>query len=104
MHQIFADLRPPVTKEEALLAMKSMGSGKAPGPDGFGFEFHKEISNILLDALLSMLNHSFENGILPQSLREANISLILKTGKCLDICAPYRLIASDQKLLFKILA
>lgn len=35
-------------------------------------------STILLDSLLSMLNHSFENGILPQSLREANISLILK--------------------------
>lgn len=118
--QFFADLRlpqateehrlllnAPITREEALVALKSMPSGKAPGPDGFGCEFYKEFSNILLDPLLSMLNHSFENGILPQSLREANISLILKKGKCPDNCASYRPIAllnSDQKLLSKILA
>lgn len=54
-----------------------------------------------------MLNHLFENGILPQSLREANISLILKKGKCLDNCASHRpkaLLNFDQKLLSKILA
>lgn len=120
MHQFFADLRlpkatedqklqlnAPITREEALLALKSMPSSKAPGPDGFGCEFYKEFSDILLDPLLSMLNHSFENGILPPSLREANISLILKKGKCPESCASYRPIAllnSDQKLLSKILA
>lgn len=54
-----------------------------------------------------MLNHSFENGILPRPVREANISLIFKKGKCPDGCTSYRPIAllnSDQKLLFKILA
>ncbi len=84
-----------------------MPSRKAPGPDGFGCEFYKEFTNILFDPLLAMLNHSFENGILPLSLREANISLILKKGKCPDNCASYRPIAllnSDQKLLSEILA
>lgn len=100
-------LNAPITKEEALLALKSMPSGKAPGPDGFGCEFYKEFSSILLDPLLAMFNHSFESGILPQSLREANISLILKKGKCPDSCTSYRPIAllnADQKLLSKILA
>ena len=120
MHHFFADmtlpkatedqrliLNSPITREEALLALRSMPSGKAPGPDGFGCEFYKEFSDILLDPLLSMLNHSYESGILPQSLREANISLILKKGKCPCSCASYRPIAllnSDQKLLSKILA
>lgn len=73
----------PTTREEALLALKSMPSGKTQG--------RKEFSGILLDPLLSMLNHSFENGTLPQSLREDNISLIVKKGKCPDSCASYRL-------------
>ena len=84
-----------------------MPSGKAPGPDGFGCEFFREVSGILLDPLLNMLNHSFESGILPQSLRETNISLILKKGKFSDHCASYRpidLLNLDQKLLSKILA
>ena len=63
---------------------------------------YKEFSCILLDPLLSMLNYSFENGILPQCLREANICLILKKGKssvgCTS-CRPIALLNSDQKLL-----
>ena len=100
-------LNAPITREEALEALKAMPSGKAPGPDGIGCEFYNEFNNILLDPLLAMLNHSFETEILPQSLREANISLLLKKGKCPEKCASYRPIAllnSDQKLLSKILA
>lgn len=120
MHSFFADitlpqiteaqkqlLNAPITKEEALLALKSMPSGKAPGPDGFGSEFYKVFSDIILDPILSMLNHSFSTGVLPPSLREANISLILKKHKDPEKCASYRPIAllnSDQKLLSKILA
>ncbi|KAJ3586552.1 hypothetical protein NHX12_012949 [Muraenolepis orangiensis] len=102
MHSFFVNLRlpkvseaqnlllnAPITKEEALCALKGMPSGKAPGPDGFGCEFYKEFSHILLDPLLAMLNHSSEVGILPQSLREANICLLLKKGKCPEKCAAY---------------
>lgn len=95
-------LNAPITGEKALSALKSMPSGKAPGPDGFGCEFYKEFSNILLDPMLAMFDHSFLSGILPPSLREANISLILKNGKDPQNCASYRQIAllnSDQKLL-----
>lgn len=53
-----------------------------------------------------MFNHSLEIDS-ASSLREANISLILKKGKCPEYCASYRPIAllnTDQKLLSKILA
>lgn len=40
--------------------------------------------------LMNMFNHSFEHGTLPSALREANISLILKKGKCPEDCASYR--------------
>lgn len=52
-----------------------------------------------------MLNHSFATGELPQTLKGANICLILKKGKGLDSCASYRPIALlkvDRKLLSKI--
>lgn len=70
---------------------------------GMDFQF----KTILLDPLLALLNHSFVNGILPRSLRETNISVILKKGKPPDNCASYRPIAllnPDLKLLSKILA
>ena len=54
-----------------------------------------------------MFNDSFECGTLPPSLREANISLILKKGKCPEDCASYRpilLLNVDLKILSKVLA
>lgn len=54
-----------------------------------------------------MFNYSLEKGTLPPSLREANISLLLKKGKQPEDCASYRpisLLNSDFKILSKILA
>lgn len=54
-----------------------------------------------------MFNHSFTTGEFPQILKEANISLILKKGKCPDSCRsdrPIALLNVDWKLLSKILA
>lgn len=71
-------LNAPITREVVLLALKYMPSGKAPGPDGFGWEFYKEFSHI----------HSFEIGILPQSPtsgRPTSRSFLKKEN-----CASYR--------------
>lgn len=58
--------------------------------------------------MLQMYNHhSFVAEELLETLREANISLLLKKGKCPESCSPYRPIALlnvDRKLLSKILA
>lgn len=54
-----------------------------------------------------MFNYSFVVKELPKTLREANISLILKKGKSPDLCSSYRPIALlnvDQKLLSTIVA
>ena len=70
------ELNAPISREEALLALKSLQSGKAPGPDGLSSEFYREFQDVLLDPLLEMLDHSFITDSLPQSLREADITLI----------------------------
>ena len=53
-----------------------------------------------------MFNDSFMKGILPQSLRKAHNSLILKKGKIPEDCSSYRpisLLNADLKLLYKML-
>lgn len=100
-------LNKPITEQEIREALGSLQSGKAPGPDGLGCEFYKEFKSLLIQPLLNMYHHSLENGFLPRSLTEANISLILKKGKADDDCASFRpisLLNTDLKLLSKILA
>lgn len=100
-------LNAPISASELCEAIQILRSGKAPGSDGLGSEFYKEFQNILLEPMMNMFNHSFECGTLPPSLREANISLILKKGKCPEDCSSYRpisLLNVDVKILSKVLA
>lgn len=88
-------------------AIKSFPSDKAPGPDGFGCEFYKTFSLKLAPYLLRMVNDSYKNGKLPNSLYEANICVLLKRGKDDTDPANYRpisLVNFDQKVITKILA
>lgn len=100
-------LNAPISKQEVLNAINGLQSGKAPGPDGLSSEVYQEFQDLLVDPLLNMLNDYFERGVLPMSLREANISLILKKGKHPEDCDSYRpisLLNVDLKMLSKVLA
>lgn len=97
----------PITAAELDIAIKSLQTGKSPGPDGFPPEFFKKFSQQLIPHLLNMYNESFTVGILPQTLRTASISLIAKKDKDPAYCASYRpisLLNVDFKILAKVLA
>lgn len=49
-----AEICKPVNKEEVLKAICILKGGKAPGPDGFGPEFYKKFSKIIVDPLTDM--------------------------------------------------
>lgn len=70
-----------ITKEELIRAITNLQSGKEPGPDGFGSDFDQKFIGLLMEPMLQMFYHSFLTEELQQTLREANISLILKKGK-----------------------
>lgn len=70
------ELNAPISREEALLALKCLQRGKAQGPDGLSSEFYQEFQDMLIDSFLEMLDHSFITDSLPNSLREAEIALI----------------------------
>lgn len=81
--------------------------GKTPGPDSLPIEIYKKFKNKLLTPLLEMFRESFQNGILPSSLRGALITLIPKAGKPNNKCEnlrPISLLNADLKILCKILA
>ncbi len=100
-------LEEPFTVDEIKGALLSMQSGKCPGPDGLPTEFFKAFADKLSPLLLNMFNESLQSGILPQTLRQATISLILKKGKDPLLCSNYRpisLLCADVKILAKMLA
>ena len=82
-------------------------SGKSPGPDGFPVEFFKRFSAKLIPLLHNMFTESLASGILPITLRSAQISLLLKKNKDPHCCGSYRpisLLNVDEKILAKVLA
>lgn len=95
-----------ITLEEINKTIKSLKTGKTPGPDGIPSEVYKNF-NELTPFMLQMFTQAFENGILPPSLYEAVITVIPKKGKDPEEVGGYRpisLINVDQKILAKTLA
>lgn len=97
----------PITTAEVLNAVKSLQSGKSPGPDGFTAEYYKCFANLLVPYLTDMYNEARTSGHLPRTLSEASISLLLKKDKDPLLCGSYRpisLLNVDFKILSKVLA
>ncbi len=100
-------LESPFSVAEIAETIKSLPSGKCPGLDGFGADFYQAFHHILTPLLLRMINDSVINKILPPSLYEANICVVLKKGKDTGDPSNYRpisLLNLDHKIFTKVLA
>ena len=67
--------------EELGLALKNTKNNKTPGLDGFSFEFFKIFWKNMKFCVANAVNHSFDKGTLPLSLRQCVITCLLKNGK-----------------------
>ena len=97
----------PLSLNEITSCIRQMQSNKAPGPDGFPVCFYKKFITQLAPLLLDVFNHSLEQGLLPPTLNQALISVILKKDKDPKLCSSYRpisLLNNDVKILAKVLA
>lgn len=78
-----------------------MPAHKTPGLDGFPVEWYKQFQHLLSPILLKTYD-ALKEGVLPPSMREALIVLILKPQKdplkC-DYYRPISLINVDVKIL-----
>lgn len=79
-------LNRPVNYEEVISAITEIQINKAPGADGLTSEFYKEFKDFLTTPLLKMLSHSFSIASLPETIIDANISLILKKYRLSEGC------------------
>ena len=84
------NLEGKLTIKELGEALKAMKNNKTPGLDGFPAEFLKVFWNQLKFYILRALNHSYEKGIMPISLRHCVISCLPKGDKPRELLKNWR--------------
>ena len=96
----------PFTKEEIVIAIKSLGKNKAVGTDGMSAELYQHFADKMADIYTHILDACYEARQLPQTTREALICLLFKKGdtRLPKNWRPISLLNTDYKILAKLLA
>ena len=95
-----------ISLSELSSSVKSLNSGKAPGPDGFTVEFYIKFWNLLGPLLLEVINTCFTDGELCESMKSSVTRLIYKKRgdiKHLQNWRPISLLNVDYKICSKVI-
>uniref|UniRef100_A0A803SUG8 Reverse transcriptase domain-containing protein n=1 Tax=Anolis carolinensis TaxID=28377 RepID=A0A803SUG8_ANOCA len=100
-------LNKEITDKEIKRAIDKMEGNKAPGPDGLSGIYYKVFAEETIPYLKKIMNQILENQKIPDSWRNATITMIPKEGQDLKNVKNYRpisLLNSDYKIFTTILA
>uniref|UniRef100_A0A670K6D8 Reverse transcriptase domain-containing protein n=1 Tax=Podarcis muralis TaxID=64176 RepID=A0A670K6D8_PODMU len=96
-----------ITQQEIEGAIKRMKQGKAPGPDGLSAKYYKVLEEYLAPVLCDVMKNILQGGKIPDSWKEAHITLIPKADSDKLNIKNYRLISllnNDCKIFAEIMA
>ena len=96
----------PFTKEECWQALKKLGKEKSPGWDGITTEFSLEFWEDLASSCVALLNSTFTEGRLGDSIKKGLIKPIPKQVACSQLkhWKPITMLTTIYKLLAKMIA
>lgn len=88
------------------MAVWDCGSHKAPGPDGFNFNFTKRSWDVVGEEIIEMVMEFHDKGQLPKGINSTHIMLIPKTKDTMELSKfrPITLVNSLYKIIAKLLA
>ncbi|GKE57218.1 RNA-directed DNA polymerase, eukaryota, partial [Tanacetum coccineum] len=94
-----------VTIEEIKTAVWNCGTDKSPGPDGFTFDFYRQLWSTIDKDVYAAVNYFFINGDIPTGCNSSFIALIPKVpdANLVKDFRPISLIGSIYKIIAKIL-
>ena len=90
---VMEELHTPPTEEELSKAINSLASGKSPGSDSIPAEVLKSGEPALLEPLQKLLCRCWEEGYIPQDMRDATIVTLYKNKGDRSDCNSYRRIS-----------
>ncbi|KAF7248362.1 Craniofacial development protein 2 [Varanus komodoensis] len=96
----------PPSKPETLQAISQLSSSKVPGSDAIPAEVYKEGGTVLVDKLTQLFQSFWNQGSIPQELKDASIVHLYKRKGNQQVCDNHRgisLLSIPGKILARVL-
>ncbi|KAJ1101055.1 hypothetical protein NDU88_006129 [Pleurodeles waltl] len=86
-----------ISKEEVVTVINNLKPGKTPGSHGLPATFYQKYEDVLTDKQLEVYGEALSGGSLPNTMQEALVVIIPKTGRDPESATAYRSYLRSQR-------